>query len=67
LEADSGDLGDPLLISIMRSGSERDGLNVDRRAGTYGDAGYVIQVPGTRLGVQTCFSVGTWKEERMLM
>ncbi len=35
MECDSGDLGDPLLISIMRQGSERDGLNVDRRGGTY--------------------------------
>ena len=37
MECDSGDLGDPLLISIMRRGSERDGLNVDRRGGTYYD------------------------------
>lgn len=35
LECDSGDLGDPLLISIIRTGSGRDGLNVDRRGGTY--------------------------------
>jgi hypothetical protein len=35
MECDSGDLGDPLLISIIRNGSARDGLNVDRRGGTY--------------------------------
>jgi len=37
LECDSGDIADPLLITITRSGSERDGLNVDRRGGRYPD------------------------------
>ena len=35
LECDGGMDADPLLISITRQGSNRDGLTVDRRGGRY--------------------------------